>query len=476
MIRETNMPFAEYGQYDGCGLAELIKTRKVSVEEVVDTAIDKIQSINGKLNGVIWPMYDMAREGLESLPDGPFKGVPFLVKDLNLAWANTRLTSGSRYMKDYYVDHDAPLATAFKQSGVVALGKTNTPEFGITGTTESALFGPCRNPWNTDHIAGGSSGGSAASVAAGLVPMAHSSDGAGSIRIPAACCGLVGLKPSRGRTFSPGSHGDVFHSYSHHFLVSRTVRDTATMLDCVSDTSPYAPRRPEYPFSSRREPGQLRIHFSGATPNDRPIDPQITDALNKTAELLTSLGHIVEERPLDVDFRHFYRHFGVVGASQLAADIEEFSEEFGRQPEDHELEPLSKRNIEAGKMRSGARVIKALREVRLFTRLMEEEFRNIDVYLMPVLATPVPKIGYLDPNTLDPREQDKRSAEVFPYTPPFNATGQPAISLPLFQDTDGLPIGMQFIAKFADDATLLALAWQLEEALPWRERKPPIYA
>lgn len=469
------MPFAEYGQYDGCGLAELIKNKEVSIADVVETAIDKIESINPDLNAVIWPMYDMARESLDHLPDGPFKGVPFLVKDLNLAWANTRLTSGSRYMKDYHVDHDAPLATAFKQSGIVALGKTNTPEFGITGTTEPALFGPCRNPWNTEHIAGGSSGGSAASVAAGLVPMAHSSDGAGSIRIPAACCGLVGLKPSRGRTFSPGAHGDVFHSYSHHYLVSRTVRDTATMLDCVSDTSPYAPGRPEYPFAQRREPGQLRIHFSGATANDRKIDPQISSALNQTAELLSSLGHIVEERPLGVDLRHFYRHFGVVGASQLAADIEEFSEELGRQPENHELEPLSKRNIEAGKMRSGARVIKALREVRLFTRLMEEEFRDIDVYLMPVLGTPVPKIGYLDPNTLDPREQDKRSAEVFPYTPPFNATGQPAISLPLFQDSNGLPIGMQFITKFADDSTLLSLAWQLEEALPWHERKPPIY-
>ncbi|MEX2489156.1 MAG: amidase family protein [Pseudomonadales bacterium] len=470
------MTFAEYSQYDGCGLAELIRNKDVSIKEVAETAIEKIEAINPRLNAVVWPMYDMARKSLDHLPDGPFKGVPFLVKDLNLAWANTRLTSGSRYLKDYYVDHDAPLTTAFKQSGVVALGKTNTPEFGITGTTEPALFGACRNPWNTDHITGGSSGGSAAAVAAGLVPMAHASDGAGSIRIPAACCGLVGLKPSRGRTCSPGAHGDVFHSYSHHYIVSRTVRDTAAMLDCVSDASPYAPSAPGHPFKDRQDPGRLTVHFSDVTASGRKIDARISDALNDTANLLLSLGHDVTERPLALDLKHFYRHFGVVGASQLAADIEEFAEVLGRPPKDHELEPLSKRNIEAGKMRSGARVIQALREVRLFTRKMEEEFQNIDVYLMPVLGTPVPKIGYLDPNKLDPREQDKRSAEVFPYTPPFNATGQPAISLPLFEDDNGLPVGMQFIAKYADESTLLSLAWQLEEALPWSGRRPPVFA
>ncbi|MBD3648478.1 MAG: amidase [Pseudomonadales bacterium] len=468
--------FPEYSQYDGCGLAELISNGEVSIEDVVETAIGRIEEINPQLNAVIWPMFDMARQSLNSLPDGPFKGVPFLVKDLNLYWANTRLTSGSRYLKDYFVDRDAPLASAFKQSGIVALGKTNTPEFGITGTTEPALFGPCRNPWNTEYITGGSSGGSAAAVAAGLVPMAHSSDGAGSIRIPAACCGLVGLKPTRGRTCSPGSHGDVFHSYSHHFIVSRSVRDTATMLDCVSDSSPYTPHPPEFPFARRREPSQLRIHFSGTAASGREIHPEIRDALENTAKVLESLGHIVEERPIDLDLRHFYRHFSVVGAAQLAADIEEFTEELGRPPREDELEPLSRRNVEAGKTRSGADVIRALRVVRQFTRDMEHEFRDIDVYLMPVLGTPLPKIGYLDPNTLDPREQDRRSAEVFPFTPPFNATGQPAMSLPLFQDSEGLPIGMQFIGKYGADSTLLSLAWQLEEALPWRNRQPAIYA
>lgn len=466
------MKQAEYVALDGVALSQAIRDGELSAAEVTEAALERMESVNPSLNAVIWPMAEQARDTLDALRPGPFSGVPFLVKDLNLAWANTRLTSGSRFMADLHVEHDAPLAEAFKASGVVAIGKTNTPEFGITGTTEPALFGPCRNPFDTSRIAGGSSGGSAAAVAAGVVPVAHASDGAGSIRIPAAVCGLVGLMPSRGRTRSPGPIGDVFHSYSRHFVVSRSVRDTATMLDAVADDSPYAPPRDGRPYAERRDPGQLRVRFSDRTPGGRPIHPEISAALRAAAELLAGLGHAVEERSLDVDYRTFYKHFGTVGAAQLVADVDDDTRSMGREPEPGEFEPLTMRNLSFGRSRSGAKVIHALRAVRSFAREVDTHFAEFDVFALPVLGVPVPEVGYLDPVALEPAEQDKRSAEVFPFTPPFNGTGQPAISLPLGTDSNGLPIGIQFVARYGNEDTLLQLAYQLEEAQPWAHRYP----
>lgn len=464
----------DYVGADGVYLAGLIASGEVSAQEVVELAEARMAQCNDDLNAVVWPMPEQARSTAENLPQGPLAGVPFLVKDLNLAWANTRLTSGSRFMENLRVDHDAPLASAFKASGVVAIGKTNTPEFGITGTTEPALFGPCRNPFDTSKIAGGSSGGSAAAVAAGIVPIAHASDGAGSIRIPAACCGLVGLMPSRGRTRSPGPIGDVFHSYSRHFVVSRSVRDSATMLDAVADDSPYAPPRDGRPYAVRRDPGALTIRFSDATPGGRPIDPQISAALQQAAIVLTDLGHHVEEKRLDVDYRNFYRHFGVVGSAQLVADVDDDTRSMGREPEPGEFEPLTERNLSYGRTRTGAKVIHALRAVRAFTREVDERFAQMDVFMLPVLGVPTPKIGYLDPVALEPSEQDKRSAEVFPFTPPFNGTGQPALSLPLGTDDSGMPIGIQFVARYGGEDVLMQLAYQLEEAAPWAHRYPAL--
>ncbi|MCR9279520.1 MAG: amidase family protein [Pseudomonadaceae bacterium] len=465
---------SEYRAADAVELASLVASGEVSAQEVVECAQARMGAHNDALNAVVWPMPDHASDTLSNLPAGPLSGVPFLVKDLNLAWANTRLTSGSQFMKDLRVEHDAPLASAFKASGVVAIGKTNTPEFGITGTTEPALFGPCRNPFDTSKIAGGSSGGSAAAVAAGIVPIAHASDGAGSIRIPAACCGLVGLMPSRGRTRSPGPIGDVFHSYSRHFVVSRSVRDTATMLDAVADDSPYAPPRDGRAYAQRRDPGALTVRFSGSTPGGRPIDPQISAALARAAALVESLGHRVEEKCLDVDYRNFYRHFGVVGSAQLVADVDDDTRSMGREPEPGEFEPLTERNLSYGRSRTGAKVIHALRAVRAFTREVDAHFAEMDVFMLPVLGVPTPKIGYLDPVALEPAEQDKRSAEVFPFTPPFNGTGQPALSLPLGTDDSGMPIGIQFVARYGNEDVLMQLAYQLEEAAPWAHRYPEL--
>lgn len=468
--------FDEYNDYDAVGLAELIRSREVSAREVVEAAISRAEDFQKVCNGFVSTDFEAAREAAAAPGNGPFAGVPFAVKDLWLQWAGAPHSAGSRFTRDMRHDQDSPLAAAFRSSGLIALGKTTTPEFGITGTTEPALTGPTRNPWNPRHISGGSSGGSAAAVAAGVVPMAHASDGAGSIRIPAACCGLVGLMPSRGRVIRTTPALDVPFSFSRNFVVCRSVRDAAAMLDAVDDTSAYAPPAPTGSWQSGAlmPPGPLRIAVSTATPSGRPVHPEIQAAFDQGVALLGDLGHFVEERDLDCDWRRFYRAFGTVGSSQLAEDVRALAGTLGREPDEQAFEPLTWRNVRAGRNRSGMEVIAALRELQTFTRRMERFFGGMDIFMTPVLGMPVPEIGWLDPVAVEPREHDKRSAAAFPFTPPFNATGQPAISLPLGEDSQGLPIGMQFIGRYGAELTLLQLAAELEVAQGWLERKPAV--
>lgn len=469
--------FDEYAEHDAVGLAELIRSGQVNSSEAVDAAIARAEALQGELNCFAHMDFEGARTTASRPWNGPFRGVPFAVKDLWLEWAGAPHGAGSRFVTGHGFAADAPLARAFREAGLISLGKTNTPEFGITGTTEPARFGPTRNPWNTERIAGGSSGGSAAAVAAGIVPVAHASDGAGSIRIPAACCGLVGLKTSRGRTLPPCEALDVPFSLSSNFIVSRSVRDSAAMLDVVADRSPYAPPIPEGGFArgALLPPKPLRIFASTATPSGRPIDPQIQAAFDATLAQLESLGHFVELRDPPIDWRDFYRAFGALGSAQLAADVRGLEKALGRSPERDELEPLTWRAVEGGRARTGMGVIDALRVLQRVTRQMEAFFSGCDLFVTPVLGTPVPEIGYLDPSAVEPGEHDKRSARTFPYTPPFNGTGQPAMSLPLAVDADGLPVGMQFAGAYGDELTLLRLAGQLEEAVAWRTRRPPRY-
>jgi amidase len=469
--------FDDYADHDGLGLAALIRGREVSPDEVIEAAIARAAAAQARVNAFVTPDYDGARAAARTPPDGPFAGVPFAVKDLWLEWAGAPHRAGSRFVRDHGFAEDAPLAAAFRGAGLISLGKTTTPEFGITGTTEPALTGPTRNPWDPERIAGGSSGGSAALVAAGVVPVAHASDGAGSIRIPAACCGLVGLKTSRGRTHKPCDALDVPFGFSSNFVVSRTVRDTAAMLDVAAQRSRYAPPIPDGGFAAAAQmpPRPLRIAASTATPSGRPVDPRIQAAFDGVVKQLEGLGHFVEEAAPQVDWRDFYKAFGSVGGAQLAADVRGLERELGRAPEADEFEPLTWRNVEAGRARSGMGLIDALRALQRFTRELEVFHERFDLILTPVLGTPLPRIGDLDPTALDPREQDRRSAQAFPFTPPFNATGQPAISLPLAVDDDGLPVGMQFAAPYGDEETLLQLAGQLEDAMPWRDRRPPQY-
>jgi amidase len=471
----------EYSSFDGVGLAELVAKGKVSPAELTEAAIARVERHNPKLNAVVFKGYDDARrDAVGKLPEGPFKGVPFLIKDLAMPVAGWPRTSGSRYTRGFVDAQDGGLTARYRASGAVLLGKTNTPEYGITGTTESRALGPCRNPWNPAHISGGSSGGSASAVAAGIVPLAHASDGLGSIRIPAACCGLVGLKVTRDRVPNlPDGYDYAFGNVVDH-VVSRTVRDSAVMLDATGYAEPNAPYpappkdRP-YAEEVQRSPGRLRIAVSSETPNGRPIDPEIEAALQRTAALLKGLGHEVIERGLGIDYRALYASRGPASAGNFAAGMARLADELGRQPEPDELEPLTWAILKAGQRQTGADVMRSLQETRMLNYQTLAAFGDIDVFLCPVMGQPVPEIGYVDPVNVEPREINKRQGRLYPFTPPFNFSGQPSMSLPLEVDARGLPIGMMFTAKFADEATLFRLAAQLEKEAPWRGRKPQVW-
>ena len=474
------MPFKEYADYDGLGLAELVRKGDVSPAELADEAITRIERHNGTLNAVVHKAYDEARETAKGpLPDGPFKGVPFLIKDLGIQVKGWPRTSGSRFVADIVDTADTELTKRYRASGVMLLGKTNTPEYGITGTTESTLLGPCRNPWDPNRISGGSSGGAAAATAAGIVPLAHASDGLGSIRIPAACCGLFGLKVTRDR--NPQGPGDYDRAigFSVDHVVSRSVRDSAAMLDATGypeSASPYAPppKAASYMEEITISPGKLKIAWSPETPSGRPILPEIQAALEKTADVLVKLSHEVVSTGLGIDYRTLYRAQGLVSASNFAAGMMRRIEAMGREPREDELELNTWAGFRNGQKVSGAQAMWGWQQLRLMNRQILGLFEDYDVYLCPVLGDLQPEIGHLTADQ-EPKELNRRQGRVFPFTPPFNFTGQPSMSVPLWQSESGLPIGMMFTGRYADEATLFRLAAQLERELPWKDRKPRVW-
>ena len=474
------MPIDDYAEHDALSLADLVRRREVTPAELVDAAISRIERHNGAQNAVVYKAYDEARATAASpLPDGPFAGVPFLIKDLGAKVKGWPRSSGSHFAQVPSDDKDSELISRYRAAGVVLVGKTNTPEFGIPGVTNSERLGPCGNPWNPEHIAGGSSGGAASAVASGMVPMAHASDGLGSIRIPAANCGLVGMKITRDRTpiceVTDGAMG-----FSVHHVVSRTVRDSAAMLDAtgyaqIGDPFQAPAKAGPYLDEVSRAPGRLRIAWSAETPSGRPIDPEVQTFLEKTAELLKGLGHDVFEQGLGIDYRALYRAQALVSASNFSASIQRWVEFLGREPGEGELGPLARRGYEAGKRLTGQQAFWGFQQLRLVCRQILTTFEGFDVYLPPTMSRPSPRLDWLNPLTVELKEFDRRQADTYATTPPFNFTGQPSLSLPLWQSESGLPIGMMFSGKFADEATLYRLAGQLEKECPWKDRRPPIY-
>ncbi len=471
-----------YAHLDATAQAELVRRKEVSPKELVEAAIRRIERINPELNAVIRPMYDEARSAVaEEIPDGPFKGVPFLLKDLLAAYKGVPMTSGSAFTKDFIPDQDSEIVARYKRAGLIIVGKSNTPEFGILPTTEPRLHGPARNPWNTDRITGGSSGGSAAAVAAGLVPAAHANDGGGSIRIPASCCGLFGLKPTRARNPLGPSFGDMFSGLVAEHAVTRSVRDSAALLDATSGPDlgdPYCAPAPARSFLEEvgADAGKLRIAFTTKTPNGAPLHPDCIKAVEDAARLCEELGHEVTEAAPVIEGEKLVQSFMIIWAAGCTWTIDGMAMAMGRAVAEDQFEPGTWALYEMGRRRSGSEYLMALQWLQIASREIAHFFIAQDVWLTPTLGEPPLPVGSFDSTAEDSMAGMKRAVTFVPFTPVCNATGQPAMSVPLYWNEEGLPVGSHFVGRFGDEATLFRLAAQLEAARPWASRRPPVSA
>ncbi len=472
----------EFRDLDATAQAEIVRRGDATPLELVDAAIERIERVNPTLNAVVTPMFEQAREAAKGeLPDGPLRGVPYLLKDLMGTIAGVRQTSGSAFLKDYVPQADSELIARLKRAGLVVLGKTNTPEFGILPTTESHFFGPARNPWNTEHSTGGSSGGSAAAVASGMVPAAHANDGGGSIRIPASCCGLFGLKPTRGRNPLGPEFGDMMSGFVAEHAVTRTVRDSAVILDATSGADvgdPYAApaRERAYLEEVGRAPGKLRIGFTTTSPLGAGIAPDCAAAVEDVARLCESLGHEVEEHMPEIDAARLQGCFINIFGAGTAMQVDVLAAALGRAPSAGELEPLTAALAEAGRQVKASDYLISVMELQRVSRDIARDFLDYDVWLTPTLCEPPLALGTLDSTPDNPLAGIMRSTSYVPFTALCNFTGQPAMSVPLVWNDTGLPIGTQFVGRFGDEATLFRLAAQLEAARPWATRRPPVSA
>jgi amidase len=469
--------FDEYGAYDALGLAELVRKREVKPEELLDEAIDRTERLS-QINAVVLKHYDRAREQIASgLPEGTFRGVPFLLKDFT-ALRGTVTSYGSRFFADAVADHDSTLVERYNAAGLVTFGKTNTPEFGLTLTTEPQLYGPSRNPWNLEHSTGGSSGGSAAAVAARIVPIAHATDGGGSIRVPSSACGVFGLKPTRARTPLGPLRGENWSGLGRAHAVSITVRDSAALLDATAGPAsgdPYYAPPPERPYIEEvtRDPGKLRVSFTDRRPDSSTCDPEIAIAVREAAHFLEKSGHIVEERAPGVD-PNLPKALRTIVAANTDLMLRQRAAAIGRNATELDVEHITWLTAISAREMAATDYADALATVHRIGRQLASFFDKCDVFLAPTLCLPPLKLGELDMMTDD---VDTYLAKIFAYGPStsmFNMSGQPSMSVPLAWSKSGLPLGMMFTGRFGDEATLFRLAGQLEQERPWRERIPPV--
>ena len=494
------MPFAEYGRYDALGLAELVRNGQVSPAELLDEALARTALVNPKINAVIHLLEGRAREALAAgLPDGPFRGVPFLLKDLIVAYGGEPMRYGSRLFKDFVPPEDEELTRRYKAAGLVIFGKTNTPELGLTNVTEPELFGPTRNPWNLERTPSGSSGGSAAAVAARIVPAANGTDGGGSIRTPASNCGLVGLKPSRGRNPTGPQGPDTWWGFDYGHVVTRTVRDSAALLDATAGDYPQQLMKlppPERPFleETRREPGRLRVAFTFDPGLGKTLHPENRRALEAVTKCLDGLGHEIVEVRLPLPPESFVDAYAGLISADVAAVLRMAPKILGRDASSDDVELATWIMAKMGEAQSGADVATAMWTMQGFSRQWLKWSSAFDVLLTPTVGVPPLPIGAYQLSMMQRQglkllaalpagallsQRDKivdAFAPVFeaaPYTMVANVTGQPSMSLPLHWTQDGLPMGMLFTAMTGAEATLFRLAAQLEQAMPWRDRIAP---
>jgi amidase len=474
------MAFKEYGSYDGLGLADLVRKKQVSARELLDEAIARTAKVDPQINAVVVKHYDYAQAQIDNgLPDGPFTGVPFLLKDLDIL-EGTRTTSGASVYKDNVADHTGTLAQRFLDTGVTIFGKSSSPEFGLMPTTESRLFGPTRNPWNLAHSSGGSSGGAGAAVAARILPVAHASDGGGSIRIPASASGVFGLKPTRARNPLGPDRGEGWAGFSCGHVLSISVRDSAAMLDAIHGpelSSPYLAPPPERPFAQEvgRDPGRMRIAFTDKSPYGDTIDPEIATAVREVASLLTGLGHHVEERAPVLAADPAVVMSTIVSAN-TALNVRLAEQRFGRTMTDSDFEILTLASAHNAQKATATDYVEAQLTAFQISRGLAAFFQTCDVFLCPTLCSPPLRIGELNTMSEDLSHIAPILRRYMPATAMYNISGQPAMSMPLAWNAAGLPLGMMFAARFGDEATLFRLAAQLEQERPWKDRLPPICA
>lgn len=471
----------ELALLDATAQAELVRHKKVKPIELVDAAIARIERLNPALNAVVTPLFESARTTSRgTLPDGPFRGVPFLLKDLFASYAGVRLTAGSTFLRDFVSDHDSELVLRLKRSGLIIIGKTNTPEFGLLPTTEPRLFGPSRNPWDPARSTGGSSGGSAAAVSAGMVPMAHANDGGGSIRIPASCCGVFGLKPTRARNPMGPDFGDALSGLAVEHAVTRSVRDSAALLDATSGPDigdPYCAPPPARPFLEEvgADSSRLRIAFTTAAMTGVPVHGDCVLAVQEAAKCCASLGHEVQEAAPAIDSERFVNCFMTLWSVGCTRSLDGNAILTGRKLTADQFEELTWALAEQGRAVTASTYLLAVGVLQFIARQVARFFANYDVWITPTLAEPPLPLGSFDAQPGNPLYGLQRATAYVPFTPLANVTGQPAMSVPLFWNAEGLPIGTHFVGRFGDEATLFRLAAQLEAAGPWAHRRPKVH-
>ncbi|CAN5367690.1 amidase [soil metagenome] len=489
----------DYDRHDALGLAELVRRGDVTPAELLEEAIRRADSRNPRLNAIVHRLDDRARAQIrQPLPDGPFRGVPFLLKDIVHRLAGAPYTCGSAALQDYAPPRSSEVVERYLHAGLVPFGSTNVPEFGLMAVTEPEAYGPTRNPWHLAHTPGGSSGGAAAAVAAGIVPMASGSDGGGSLRIPASCCGLFALKPSRGRVPVGPEHGEIWEGAVCSLALSRSVRDSAALLDAIAGPAPgdpYQIAQPERPYLQEIHdtPPRLRIAFSTRSPLGNDVHPECVRAVQQAAALLEQLGHDVNEAAPPIDGLALARAYLTLYFGQTAADVQWIAREFGR-ARPRQLEASTRALAAVGRSLSSGDYVLTRRSWNTFARTMADFHSEFDVYVTPTIATPPVRIGELKPTTtqsaalaaagvlragrllLSSGLLERLAFETLgkaPFTQLANITGAPAMSVPLAWSDAGLPIGVHFQAPWGDEATLFRLAAQLESARPWFDRRPP---
>ena len=464
---------SEYFSYDALGLAELVRTKQISSSELLEVAIALTEKLDPKLNAVPIKHYDLAREKLNNKTNsGIFKGVPFLLKDLNNYLKGTVTSGGSRVLENITADHSSELVKRTLNSGLNIFGKTNSPELGLTVTTEPVLYGPTRNPWDLDRSSGGSSGGASSAVAAGIIPMAQASDGGGSIRIPASCCGLFGLKPTRARTPLGPASLEGWGGQSIFHCVSVSVRDSAALLDVTSGPEKGAPYRSAHQDKSfleqiNIEPGNLKIGY--LEDSSIAVDEEVKEVMNSTIDLCQKLGHSVESTKINFSSEEISLAIITIISSNVAYAVKSQSNQTGREVSNKFFENVTLQMAENGANFSAIDYVNAIKINHRLGQELEKMFDEYDVLLSPVLASPPVKIGTIDMNTNDMKAYVERLTKYSPFTGIFNQSGQPSMSVPLFRTKDNLPVGSMFSAAFGNENLLFSLAGQLERTQPWAE-------